>query len=108
VLGTTSAGEAALKLAARKKVAGVIAVSSELTSTRNNAGYDVRGELPKVTVPKLFITNSQERANAFTAAAASPRETRVFPNLVPGSGAAALSGPDAGSITRAVRDFVMN
>jgi hypothetical protein len=107
VLGTTSAGDAAVKLAARRKVAGVIVVVSEFMLSRPNASYDVRPDLAKVTVPKLFITNSDARANAFLAAAASPREARVFPNLAPGSGAAALNGPDSGSFKRSVQDFVL-
>ena len=108
VLGDLAAGDAALKLAARRRVAGVITVSSPVSVTGAGTVYDPRPDLPRVTVPKLFIAHQEPAAAAavqtFAQAAPEPKQSRVFDSNA--AGARLLTGPDSVSFKALVRDFL--
>src|SRR6185312_8431701 len=65
VLGARSAGIAALKLAVRHKVAGVITVTAPLgVGVPGAPFYDAKADIPKITAPKLFIGSNDTTGSA--------------------------------------------
>ncbi len=112
VLGDQGAGIAALKVAARHKLAGVITVSAplSLSGAPGTPAYDARAELPKITVPKLFLasndTTASADANTLAQAAAPPKDVKIFNSGGPLLGAGLLRAPDAAGFKQAIKDFV--
>ena len=102
VIGEGLGGAAALRLAAREKVLGIVSISA-LSSFR---GFSVASDIPRIDPPKLFIAaegdaEAAQSARAFKERAKEPAELALVPGTA--SGAAMLSG-DQGL---AVRDRVL-
>lgn len=79
VAGASMGGTAALKVAARQPVAGVIAISAPTGFKGLNALVDV----PRITAPKLFIASSGDTFAAasvgdFMRAAKDPKQEQIF------------------------------
>jgi hypothetical protein len=108
VLGDNTAGTAAVKVAARRKVAGLITVASPVGfGIPGSASYEIRSDLSKVTVPKLFLA-SQEQSAAVQELmkAPDPKQSRLFANPGP-SGIVLMNSSDGVAFTQAVRDFLL-
>jgi pimeloyl-ACP methyl ester carboxylesterase len=111
VLGDKNAGVGALSLAAKHKVAGVIAVSSPVSVAVPGNSLDPRADLAKLTVPKLYIASNDEStsaaANTLATASADPKQVKLLNSSVPGAGSGLLRGPDAAAFKQAIKDFVL-
>ena len=108
VLGDSTAGTAALKLAARHKLSGVITVASPPGFGIPGVPlYDARPDLSKITAPKLFIA-SQEQSAAVEEFMKSPDPKQS--KLVAGPaccGIVLLNGTEGATFKQTVRDFLL-
>jgi pimeloyl-ACP methyl ester carboxylesterase len=102
VLGDGPASLGVLRLAARRKVAGVVAM---LAGPVGSLNVDV----PKITAPKLFVAGMDATARTTLAgymqAAAEPKQSKTFDG--PGVGAKLLNGPDGAAVKQVIRDFLL-
>jgi hypothetical protein len=110
VLGDTTAGTAALKLAARHKLSGVITVASPPGfGTSSTAIYDARPDLAKITAPKLFIASTdQSGAGAVQELmkAPDPKQSKLVAGP-PCCGIVLLNGADGAAMKQIIRDFLL-
>jgi hypothetical protein len=105
VLGDNTAGVGALKLAARRKVAGIITVAAPI-SVGSPGRYDARADLAKLSMPKLFIgPQSGPDTTQELMKAPEPKQSKLFAGL-PGA-VAVLNGPDGAAFKQTVRDFLL-
>ena len=109
VLGDFTAGDAAIRLAARRKVAGIVTVSSPMLVAVPGSAFDPAGDLPRVSVPKLFISHQEQRSSAavqlFMQQSPEPKQSKVFASTAPGAGL--LGGTDGPTFKQTIRDFLL-
>jgi hypothetical protein len=107
LLGDITAGTAAIKVAARRKVAGVITVASPPGfGIPGSPSYDARPDLSKVNVPKLFLApQEQSAAVQELMKAPDPKQSKLFAG--PPSGIAMMNGPEGAAFKQTIRDFVL-
>jgi alpha-beta hydrolase superfamily lysophospholipase len=93
LIGSGIGGTAALKVAARQDLAGVVTLSAPASYMGLNAQTDIAG----ITEPKLFIAVRSEAAavtalNAFLQAASEPKQSQIFDGQFAGSDTLRLPG----------------
>lgn len=104
VISDLNASVGAIKVAARRKVAGLVTVSGfpEL------GPVNVTADLLKVTVPKLFLAGQDSRTPGYVATflqgSPDPKQGKVFDG--PGTGVKLLTGPDGAAVKALIRDFL--
>jgi hypothetical protein len=102
LLSDLNASVGAIKVAARKKIAGLITVSG---FPEAGGGVSAMAELPKVTAPKLFIAGQDSRTpgyvQTFLQVSPEPKQSMVF------SGPGVLTGPDGVAAKQLIRDFLL-
>jgi hypothetical protein len=108
VLGDTTAGTAALKLAARHKLSGVITVAAPFNfGIATNAMYDARPDLAKITAPKLFIASSDRSADVQELMKApDPKQSKLVAGP-PCCGIVLLNGTDGAALKQTIREFLL-
>jgi len=103
--GASMGGTAALIVAARVRVAGVVTLSAPVAFR----GLDAADAVTRVRASKLFIAaEGDEAASAaavrLAAIAPEPKATRLCPGAAHGTDL--LTGAPAGEVRRAMRDFI--
>ncbi len=104
-VGADLGGTAVLKVASRRDLAGVVAISAPLSV----AGLDARSDLSKISEPKLYIAarndaEAQQAAGVFGQNAPEPRETKVLDGSAHGS--AFFQDAGAAAFKQAILDFI--
>ena len=107
VVGASMGGTAALKVAARQDLAGVVSVSAPT----NFMGLDARQDVASVSERKLFIASRGDgdapaAVTFFMQSAPDPKQSQLFDGSAHGS--ELLQGASAGAFERLVIDFVSN
>jgi uncharacterized protein len=78
LIGASMGGTAALKVAARRKVAGVAALSAPDAFK----GLDATADIPRITVPKMFVASKDDTWAAsslgFMKSAKEPKQLKIF------------------------------
>ena len=106
VVGELEAGTAALKVAAKQELAGVITVSSPAAS--ENGALDARPDLANVQEPKLFFASedavSPPAVDVFMSMAPDPKLRKVYSGNAKGTHM--LTSVDAADFKQRVRQFL--
>ena len=107
LVGASMGGTAALKVAARQDLAGVVSVSAPT----NFMGLDARQDVASVSERKLFIASRGDgdapaAVTFFMQSAPDPKQSQLFDGSAHGS--ELLQGASAGAFERLVIDFVSN
>lgn len=104
VIGAGSGGAAAIKVASRDKVKGVVALSAP----ENALGVSVTESIAAVTAPKLFIASQDEPQAADALSLFNQSREPHKLSLVPGSasGTGLLSGPSADKVRTDILAFL--
>jgi alpha/beta superfamily hydrolase len=105
IVGAGSGGTAAIKVAARQEIAGLVTVSAPLEVS----GLDARSDVAAVREPKLFIAGRSvaslvDATSFFLTNSGEPKQSLVFEGTAQGSGL--LSGTNATAFKGAVIAFV--
>ena len=105
LIGASMGGMAAIKVAAREPVAGVVTLGSPLSFQGLDAGADVA----KVKAPKLFIASERDpyngqSAKTFYQRASGIKETLVFPSEAHGT--FLFDTPHAAALKSALLKFI--
>lgn len=107
LVGADLGGTAALRLAAREPVAGVVGLSAPLAAR----GLSVEAQIGRITAPLLLVAGegdaeSAGAARALAARARAPAALRIVPGRQ--RGADLLSGPSGPKVTAALLTFFAN
>ena len=105
IVGASMGGTAALKVAVRERALGVVTLSSPI----NVQGLSVRGDIPNIDGPKLFIVAQNDQpfaddANAMFADATDPKNLQVLEGSAHGTDL--LRGDTASETRRLIFDFL--